>query len=113
MENILQDAKQIVCIVPKGIGSELVEALSSEKGIYNANFSHARGVGRKDVMDKGVGEQPERDVFSVTVDQAIADEVFEYLYFKAGLDKPDSGLMYMQPAPKTSVMAIPELSQEG
>jgi hypothetical protein len=109
MNNILENAKQIVCIVPKGLGRILVEALSTEKGIYNANFSHARGVGRSDVMDKGVGEQPERDVFAVTVGAEDADDVFEFLYFKAGLDQRDSGLIYMQSTPKTSVMWIPDL----
>ena len=80
-------------------GRILVEALSTEKGIYNAN-SVMRGVGRSDVMDKGVGEQPERDVFAVTVGAEDADDVFEFLYFKAGRNQRDSGLIYMQNTPK-------------
>ncbi len=111
MENIIENAKQIVCIVPKGIGQQLVEALSSEKGIYNSNFSGARGVGRSgDVQARGVGEQREKDVFSVTIDASQADEVFEFLYTKAEMYEPHNGLMYMQAAPKTTVMSIPELS---
>lgn len=111
MENLLENAKQIVCIVPKGRGQQLVEALSSEKGIYNSNFSGARGVGRSgSVQDRGVGEQQERDVFSVTVGADQADEIFEFLYYKAELNEPHNGLIYMQAAPKTTVMTIPELS---
>ena len=30
MNNVLENAKQIVCIVPKGLGRILVEALSTE-----------------------------------------------------------------------------------
>lgn len=109
MENLIHNAKQIVCIVPKGRGQQLVEAVSSELGIHNANYSGARGVGRSiDVQDRGVGEQQEKDVFALTVDADRADEVFEFLFFKAQLDEPHNGLMYMQASPKTTVMNIPE-----
>ena len=113
MKNIIENAKQIVCIVPKGRGRQLVEAMSEELEVYNSNFSHARGVGRSsDVNDRGVGEQQEKDVFAVTVAQDKADEVFEFLFYKAELDKPRNGLIYMQATPKTSIMSVPELSSD-
>lgn len=110
MKRLIENAKQIVCIVPKGRGSRLVEALSTEKRIFNSNFSHARGVGRSaGVFERGVGEQQEKDVFSVTVAADQADDIFEFLFFAAGLDEPNSGLMYMQATPKTTMMTVPEL----
>ncbi len=112
MQNILEDAKQIVCIVPKGMGQKLVEALA-EKGIHNSNFSGARGVGRSvSLQDRGVGEQREKDVFSVTLDAARADEIFEFLFHEAEMKVPHNGLMYMQAVPKTTVLSIPELSED-
>lgn len=110
MEGLVQDAKQIVCIVPKGKGKALVEAVSEELGVFNSNFNHARGVGRSATLGRsGFGGQREKDVFSLTVEQERADEVFEFLYFKAGLDEPHNGLIYMQAAPRTTIMKMPEL----
>jgi len=113
MKNLIDNAKQIVCIVPKGIGRLLVQGLSEDFNIHNANFSRARGVGRSEkIQDRGVGEQREKDVFSVTVDQDMADEVFEYLFFKGEMDHPHNGIVYVQAAPRTSVMEIPEFKEE-
>jgi len=113
MKNLMDNAKQIVCIVPKGIGVLLVQGLSQEYNIHNANFSHARGVGRSGkIQDRGVGEQREKDVFSVTVAQEIADEVFEYLFFKGEMDQPHNGIIYIQAVPRTTVMEIPEFRSE-
>ena len=113
MDGLINDAKQIVCIVPKGTGQKLVEAVSRERGIYNANFSHARGVGRSaEVQERGVGEQREKDVFAVTVAADQADELFEYLFYQAELDVPHNGLMYMMAAPKTTVMTMPDIAPE-
>lgn len=113
MEGLVSNAKQIVCIVAKGKGKALVEAVSSELGIYNANFSHARGVGRTATKGRsGFGGQREKDVFSLTVEQGRADEVFEYLYFKAELDQPHNGLIYMQAVPRTSILQLPDLEAE-
>lgn len=114
MKQLIKDAKQIVCVVPKGVGRTLVEALSQEHGINDANFSHARGVGRsRTIQDRGLGEQREKDVFSVTVDSAKADELFEFLFYKAGLDEPHSGMIYMQAAPQASIMALGELGGDS
>ncbi|MFN3239761.1 MAG: hypothetical protein ACE37D_22285 [Pseudomonadales bacterium] len=112
MDGLIKDAKQIVCIVTKGRGKALVEAVSEEFGIFNANFSNARGVGRSaNTGRSGFGGQQERDVFSLTVEQERADELFEYLYFKAELDKPRNGLIYMQAAPRTTLMQLPEIDE--
>lgn len=112
MKGLLKDAVQIVCIVPKGTGQILVQGISEEYGIYNANFSHARGVGRSvKLQNRGVGEQREKDVFSVTVERARADDIFEYLYFKAGLDQPHEGFIYQMAVPQTTIMEVPEISK--
>ena len=112
MDSLVNAAKQIVCIVPKGQGKILVEAVTAELGIFSANFSHARGVGRTATKGRsGFGGQREKDVFSLTVESDRADEVFEFLYFRAELDQPHNGLIYMQAVPKTSVLKMPELSE--
>jgi hypothetical protein len=77
MKQLIKDAMQIVCVVPKGVGRSLIDGLSQGYGNYNANFSHARGVGRsRQIQNRGLGEQREKDVFSVTVESTEADELF-------------------------------------
>ncbi len=110
MKALVNDTKQIVCILPKGQGKMLVEAVTEEFGIFTSNFSHARGVGRDATKGRsGFGGQREKDVFSLTVEQERADEVFEFLYFKAELDQPHNGVIYMQAVPKASILEMPSI----
>lgn len=110
MNNVVNDARQIVCIVPKGQGQKLVDAVSEEHEAFNANYHHARGVGRSTRVGKGgLGEQQEKDVFSITVDHESADEIFKFLYFKAGIDEAHGGMIYMQACPKTTILEMPSL----
>tara|TARA_R110002110_G_scaffold19527_3_gene80585 strand:- start:1233 stop:1574 length:342 start_codon:yes stop_codon:yes gene_type:complete len=112
MKGLVEDAVQIVCIVAKGMGQQLAEDLSEAHGIYNASFNHARGIERASrIQSLGLGEQPEKDVFFLTVERSRADEVFEYLYFKAEIDQPHGGLIYQQAVPKTTILELPEVSQ--
>ena len=54
--NLLADACLIVCILPKGKASELEQGLTNEFGIHDANFHHARGVGRLSIRSaNGIG----------------------------------------------------------
>ena len=79
MKAILQDAKQITCILPQGTGSFIEEGLINDFGIRNANFYHARGVSRFSSMD-GLGAQQEKDVLEVAVESDRAEEVFDYIF---------------------------------
>lgn len=110
MKAILEDAKQIVCIVPKGTGSFIEEGLIDDFGIRNANFHHARGVSRISSRD-GLGAQQEKDVLEVAVESERAEEVFDYIFRRAGLDKPHHGIIYMAVLPKLSVMQLPDLKE--
>ena len=100
MKSIVEDARQIICILPKGRVSQVETGLIEEYGIHSANFNHARGVGRFSVLSaSGLGEQREKDVLEVTVKEDIADEIFEYIYFKADMNQPHGGVVYMTIVP--------------
>jgi len=109
--NILSDVKQITCILPKGKSAAVQKSLIDDHGIYSANFHYARGIG-KFSSGRGFGEQREKEILEVMVSPDIADEIFEYVFFKADMDQAHGGIMFMTPLPKMSVMEIPETSSK-
>ncbi|MBP18010.1 MAG: hypothetical protein CMQ21_03850 [Gammaproteobacteria bacterium] len=113
MKLVQENAKQIVCIIPKGKAAALEQALIEDHDIHETNFHHARGVGRFPRMfARGIGEQREKDIFEVTVSSDIADEIFEYIFFKAEMDQPHGGIIYMIEAPRASIMQLTDLPEE-
>jgi hypothetical protein len=88
--------KLITCFLPLGVAALLVKALKAEKGLATAHVSNARGVGKLTQTDgRQLGDQTEKQILRVVVDAADADDVFEFIYFEAGIDKPHGGLILM------------------
>ena len=108
MKNTCEDARQIVCIVPKGIASVINKGLIDDHGIHAATFHHARGSRKSALTAKGLGHQREKNVLQVSVPREIADEIFEYIFFKGSLNQAHGGIIYMTKAPRTSIMNLPE-----
>ena len=108
MKAILQDAKQIICILPQATGSFIEKGLINDFGIRNANFYHARGVSRLSPMD-GLGAQQGKDVLEVAVEFDRAEKVFDYIFYRGELGRPHRGIIYMSALPKLTVMQLPEL----
>ncbi len=114
MKSLLENAKQIVCILPKGKVSDVQEGLMDKFDILNANFHHARGVGRFSALSAvGLGEQQEKDILEVTVSSDQADEILEYIFFRADMNHPHGGVAYVTGVPKMSVFEIPDLPKEN
>lgn len=111
MKNIVADARLIVCIVPKGKALFLKKALIEEHGIQAADFHHARGVRQSSLSAKGLGEQRQKDVLQVSVPKEVADEIFEYIFFKADMNKPHGGIIYMVKTPRMTSMTLPEIDE--
>ncbi len=113
MKNMQEDARQIVCIVPKGKASSINTGLIEDHGIHSATFHHARGSSKASLTAKGLGHQREKDVLQVSVRKEIADEIFEYIFFRAGMNQAHGGIVYMTKAPRTSIMSLPEIDAES
>jgi hypothetical protein len=110
---ILEESKLITCIVPKGVASGLQKALIERWQLHAANIHHARGVGRNVPLSKrGFGEQLEKEVLEVAVDQNIADEIFEFAYDHLELSLFAGGMIYMTNQPKSTVYELPDLPTE-
>ena len=108
------DTKLITCILPKGTALPLQHVLVNEKGIDSGNFHFGRGVGRDThIKDIGIGEQEEREILEVVVPAAEADDLFEFMFSAAEMNKPHGGMIYVTPILRSTVMTLPEISEES
>jgi nitrogen regulatory protein PII len=91
-------AKVITCILTdEGQDMALLKALRMEKGIISANTFQCRGFGlqlrRRYKGKRQVAGYPVR-VVTVVVQEDLADELFEYIYYQVNFDHPCPGLIY-------------------
>ncbi len=111
---VLKAEKLITCILPHGRALPVLGALKEELGILTATMHHARGTGRMTPLAwRGVGEAAEKDVISVTVPASRADEVFSFIFERAGVDRPHGGILYQQQLLKSTECSLPELPEAG
>ena len=88
--------KLITCIVPEANAAQGAAALREKYDLQSINKHFARGVGKSNpLVKRGLGEKTEKVVLKVVVEAAIADEVFEFLFNEADIDRPQGGLIYM------------------
>ena len=90
------EGRLITCVLPKGKGLPLVQALY-EEGITRAHFAFARGFDIHDPPGRGgIPEEVEKDLVTVPCkDIGQADELFHFIYEKAGINHLGGGFMYM------------------
>ncbi|MBT8447878.1 MAG: hypothetical protein KJO38_12055 [Gammaproteobacteria bacterium] len=106
--------KLITCILPKGIAPELLLALKEELDLASINIHTARGIGKiTPLADRGIGEQAEKEVLTVVVTAAQADEVFEFIYDEARIDRPHGGIIFMHALLHASPYILPALPEES
>ena len=111
---LVRAGKLITCILPKGTGLSLVQALREEKKIDSANLNTSRGSGMASpVGESGIGGELEKDVVTVAIDQPkLADEIFEYIFHHAEIDRPHGGFMYQTPLMKMIPYKMPAHSKK-
>ena len=105
---LAKPSKLITCILPKGEAMPVLKRLKQEFSIITANINHARGSGRlTPLAHRGVGEQTEKEILSVVVDEAHAEEVFAYIFSVAGIDRPHGGLLFQSALSLATQYQIP------
>ena len=108
-----KDRRLISCVVPKGRGAPLQKALADNKAIHNATLYHGRGVGKSlHGTDRSMGDQQERDILEVIVEQEKCDEIFEYIFFEAKINEPHGGIIYVSKVSKNSRFGLPDVAWE-
>ncbi|MBA59504.1 MAG: hypothetical protein CMQ40_10080 [Gammaproteobacteria bacterium] len=107
------ESRLISCILPKGQGMPLQKALAEEKEIFSANLHHGRGVGKGfHLNERSVGDQQEREILEVVVPFPIADEIFDFIYYKAKINEPHGGIVYVSKIARSSSFELPDIDWE-
>ena len=110
----LKETKLITAILPKGVSLHVIKMLKQEKSLTTANFNYARGMGKlTPVKYRGVGEQSEKEMLTVVTDKEHADDVFEYIYDLAEINRPHGGMIYMQKLMQSTDFVLPDVTEEG
>ena len=106
--------KQISAILPddESLLHALIHGLKEEKSILSFDHHSCRGVG---AIGKRSGGRRFRSpppkalrMLSVLVEPERADEIFEYIYTKADMDKPMGGILFMGPLDGATAFLMPE-----
>lgn len=107
-----QQQKLLCCIVPRGRGLLLLDLLARQRGLVAGHVHLARGFGRATSLSRrAMGEAAERDVVTVVVPAAEADDVFALLYFEGGIDRPHGGFVYQRALASATEYRLPAVSR--
>jgi len=105
--------KLITCVLYKGGSVKVLKALR-EKGINTAAMSHARGSAIGDPVGRsGLPREFSKEVVTVLVPKEQAEEVFEFVFEVAEIDRPHGGFVYMQELTKAVPFALPDVPDEA
>lgn len=108
--NVTTDKKLITCFIPKGKSAEIVRLLNEEKGINSANVTGGRGSG---ILESFIYNMwREVDILTVVVSEGQADEIFEFIYNRADINRIHGGFMYLSQLTKSTVFTLPEIPEE-
>ena len=104
-------SKLITCTFSDdGTAQKLIKALKEEKDIITANMFQCRGIGAMDKPGRFGRLPPAKSVRVVTVvvPAERADELFNYIYDEADIDRPDGGLIYQSALHSATAFSLPE-----
>ena len=78
-----------------GKAMPVLKQLKEEFNIIAGNINHARGSGRiTPLASRGIGEQTEKEILNVVVDEAQVEAVFEFIFCVAEINQPQGGLLF-------------------
>lgn len=110
MENVLPaDHKMIVCILGHGTGVNVIARLFEERGISTSNVTSGRGISASASTYIGNEGETEVDLLNVVVPTERADEIFNFIYDAANLNRPDAGLIFQYAISFVTPFELPEI----
>lgn len=103
--------KLITCVLPDdGTEKKLMRALRDEKQITRADSVSCRGLTVLADAKTKFGKLPEPTLVrkvDVVVPEAEADEIYDYIYEKARIGRPQGGAIWQMALTLTSPFALP------
>ena len=106
------NSKLITSFLPRGTGKTLIKLLKQETGICTGNINSSRGTGSS-AGTSDFDTWVEVDVLDVVVDADRADEIFDFIYEKAGIGEGNHGFMIQQSLIQSTKFSLPDLPEEG
>lgn len=108
----MRDMRQITCILYKGGGLQVLEALH-KRGVNAASLHHARGSAIGDPAGRnGIPEIFEKEILTVVVSAEEADEIFDFVFEAAKIDRPHGGFLYMERLQLSVPFVLPSVPEE-
>jgi len=106
------NSKLITSFLPRGTGTTLIKLLKQETGICTGNINSSRGTGSS-AGASDFDNWVEVDVLDVVVNADRADEIFNFIYEKAGIAEGNHGFMIQQSLIQSTKFSLPDLPEEG
>ena len=104
--------KLITCVLPNdGIVKELMRALHDEKQVIRVNSTSCKGLAILADARTKFDELPEPTLANkvdIVVPEADADDLYDYIYEKARIARPQGGSMWMGALTLTSPFSLPK-----
>jgi len=105
--------KLITCILPKGRARPVVRALKEKKGIIRTSVNNARGIGRFVYLhEHDIRQSTEKEILDVIASHEEAEDLFAFIYERAGINQPHGGMMYMCALAHATPFMLPDLPEE-
>lgn len=110
--------KTIYCVLPDdGTDKRVLVELRKRQGVIRAGSANRRGIGALAEVKTKRGKLPEpalvKQLFAVCSDDQ-ADEIFDFIFWAAHLDKPGRGMMWQQAATGCTFYELPaDMPDEG
>lgn len=103
------DSKLITCILPKGAGKPLLEAIHTY-GVTTANMYFARGSDAGDPFDRsGLPVQVQKEIVTLVVPKKDAEKMFEFVIEHGQINRPGGGVAYQGKLDQSVPFVLPEL----
>jgi hypothetical protein len=106
------NSKLITSFLPHGTGVPMIKLLKQETGICTGNINSSRGTGSS-AGASDFENWVEVDVLDVVVNADRADEIFNFIYEKAGIGEGNHGFMIQQSLIRSTKFSLPDLPEEG
>jgi len=109
-----EDCRMIGAILPQGIAPDVLRRLREEKGIVRTCIAGARKLDHLlQFAPRATGEEIAVEILNAVVPAGRADELFEFVYVAARIDRPDGGIVFQHVLAGATHFDLPDIPEEN